>query len=63
MNDDRKRRIAVVGGGPAGLSAAYHLTDQRLHPGGEDVYEGHVYQRGWRVGWSSLRLCQRARHR
>jgi uncharacterized protein with NAD-binding domain and iron-sulfur cluster len=39
-------RIAIVGGGPAGLSAAFHLTEL---PGGRDL-DITVYQLGWRLG-------------
>jgi uncharacterized protein with NAD-binding domain and iron-sulfur cluster len=39
------RRVAVLGGGMAGLAAAWRLTD----PGGPGA-EVTVYQRGWRVG-------------
>ncbi|MGH2759735.1 MAG: NAD(P)-binding protein, partial [Actinomycetota bacterium] len=42
-----KRRIAIVGAGPAGLSTAFHLTDQ---PGWSDDYDVDVYQLAWRVG-------------
>lgn len=41
---DRKR-IAVLGGGPGGLSAAYHLARQ-----GRDDLEITVYTMGWRLG-------------
>lgn len=45
-----KQKIAVVGAGPAGLSAAFHLTDPECNPGWADRYEVDVYQLGWRVG-------------
>lgn len=45
-----RTRIAVLGGGPAGLSAAFHLTDPQLHPDWQDRWEITVYQMGWRVG-------------
>jgi uncharacterized protein with NAD-binding domain and iron-sulfur cluster len=44
---DRRQRILIIGGGPAGLSAAYHLTNQ---PGWQDRYEVTVHQLGWRLG-------------
>lgn len=43
----RRKRIAVVGGGPAGLSAAFHLTRD---PSWREKYEITVYQLGWRLG-------------
>ncbi len=42
-----KKRIAILGGGPAALSAAFHLTKQ---PGWEERYEVTVYSLGWRLG-------------
>lgn len=42
-----KRKIAIIGGGFAGLTAAYELTRaQSLR----DRYEVSVYQMGWRLG-------------
>ncbi len=41
------KRIAIVGGGPAGLSTAFHLTEE---PGWQDKYDICIYQMGWRVG-------------
>ena len=43
---DRKRKIAVLGGGVAGLTAAFELSDPR-HNG---RYEVTVFQLGWRLG-------------
>ena len=44
----RKPRIVIVGGGPAGLSAAFHLTSD---PNWRDkIASITVYQLGWRLG-------------
>jgi uncharacterized protein with NAD-binding domain and iron-sulfur cluster len=40
-------KIAILGGGPAAMSAAFYLTDQ---PGWQDRYDITVYQMGWRLG-------------
>ena len=40
-----KPRIAILGGGPAGLSAAFHLLAD-----GQDRYDVTIYQLGWRLG-------------
>lgn len=42
-----KKRIAILGGGIASLSAAYELTSL---PNWQDEYEINVYQTGWRLG-------------
>ena len=43
----RRPRVAVLGGGMAGLSAAWRLSE----PGWRDRFESiTVYQRGWRLG-------------
>jgi uncharacterized protein with NAD-binding domain and iron-sulfur cluster len=44
----RKRRIAILGGGQAGLTAALQLTDPR-NPAAADL-EVTVHQIGWRLG-------------
>lgn len=42
-----KTRVAIIGGGPSGMSTAYHLssTDEL-----REAYEVTVYQLGWRLG-------------
>ena len=43
----RREKVAVLGGGMAGLSAAWRLSE----PGWQDRFESiTVYQRGWRLG-------------
>ena len=42
-----KKKIAILGGGPSGLAAAFHLTNE---PGWEDKYDVTIYQLGWRLG-------------
>jgi len=46
MGSEGRRKIAIVGGGPAGLAAAFELTKPGRIPG-KDVT---VYQMGWRLG-------------
>lgn len=41
-----RRRVAILGAGPAGLTAAWHLSDP-AHRGSVEVT---VYQMGWRAG-------------
>jgi uncharacterized protein with NAD-binding domain and iron-sulfur cluster len=41
------QKIAILGGGPAAIAAAFELTDQ---PGWQDKYEITLYQVGWRLG-------------
>jgi uncharacterized protein with NAD-binding domain and iron-sulfur cluster len=45
-----KQKIVIVGAGPAGLSAAFFLTDPATNPDWKNRYEIDVYQLGWRVG-------------
>lgn len=43
----RPEKIAILGGGPGAMSAAFSLTDQ---PNWQDRYDITVYQMGWRLG-------------
>lgn len=43
----KKKQIVIIGGGPAGLTAAFDLTDTS---GWQDKYDVIVYQQGWRLG-------------
>lgn len=45
--DTPKKKIAILGGGMASLSAAYELTDYK---GWQNYYDITVYQVGWRLG-------------
>jgi uncharacterized protein with NAD-binding domain and iron-sulfur cluster len=45
--DSSKKKIIILGGGMASLSAAYELTD---YEGWKDKYEITLYQVGWRLG-------------
>jgi len=44
----RRTKVVVVGGGPSGLSAAYHLTSA-ANPRAAEL-DVAVYQMGWRLG-------------
>src|SRR5262245_37020619 len=43
----RKRSIAILGGGIAGLTAAFEITDERDW---QSKYDVTIYQMGWRLG-------------
>jgi uncharacterized protein with NAD-binding domain and iron-sulfur cluster len=43
----RRRRVVILGGGMAGLSAAWRLSEPGWH---DDLESITVYQRGWRLG-------------
>ena len=45
--DQRKKKIAILGGGAGAFSAAFGLTEKL---GWQDEYEITVYQFGWRLG-------------
>ncbi len=48
VNDQQKRqKIAVIGGGTGSLTSVYHLTEQ---PNWQQKYDITVYQMGWRLG-------------
>jgi uncharacterized protein with NAD-binding domain and iron-sulfur cluster len=42
-----RKKIAILGGGPAGIAAAFRLTET---PELQSEYEVTVYQMGWRLG-------------
>jgi uncharacterized protein with NAD-binding domain and iron-sulfur cluster len=44
---ESKKRIVILGGGPAAMAAAFELTDR---PDWQDRYEVTIYQMGWRLG-------------
>lgn len=44
-----RTRLAIIGGGPAGLVAAFHLT--RNEP---DAYEITIYEMSWRLGGKTV---------
>lgn len=45
--DNQKKKIVILGGGMASLSAAHELTD---YEGWQDKYDITLYQAGWRLG-------------
>ncbi|HAP76509.1 MAG TPA: hypothetical protein DCR14_10540 [Acidimicrobiaceae bacterium] len=44
-----RTKVVIVGGGPSGLSTAFHLTDPTLNPRHAEV-DVSIYQIGWRLG-------------
>jgi uncharacterized protein with NAD-binding domain and iron-sulfur cluster len=47
MSTDQRKKIAIIGGGPSALAAAYWLTStEELRA----KYQLTVYQMGWRLG-------------
>jgi len=47
MANVKREKIAVLGGGIAGLTAAYELSKTKEL---QDKYEVTIYQMGWRLG-------------
>ncbi|MEM9520939.1 MAG: NAD(P)-binding protein [Actinomycetota bacterium] len=45
-----KATIHILGGGPSGLSTAFHLTSPDFNPDWRDRYRVVVHQLGWRLG-------------
>ncbi len=50
MTTTAKPTIHILGGGPSGLSAAFHLTSPRFNPNWANEYDVVVHQLGWRLG-------------
>lgn len=50
MTTTGKPTIHILGGGPSGLSAAFHLTSPKFNPEWADRYDVVVHQLGWRLG-------------
>ncbi|MEM8708454.1 MAG: NAD(P)-binding protein, partial [Actinomycetota bacterium] len=48
--NETKPTIHILGGGPSGLSAAFHLTSPEFNPDWRDRYRVVVHQLGWRLG-------------
>ena len=46
MTETDRKQVAIIGGGPAGLAAAFELTAD----GRDDEYDVTIYQQGWRLG-------------
>jgi uncharacterized protein with NAD-binding domain and iron-sulfur cluster len=46
VNGGKPTRVAIIGGGPAGLAAAFELTAD----GRDAEYDVTIYQQGWRLG-------------
>lgn len=49
-NGAPKPTIHILGGGPSGLSTAFHLTSPTTNPDWQDRYNVVIYQMGWRLG-------------
>jgi uncharacterized protein with NAD-binding domain and iron-sulfur cluster len=47
--DSRKKRLAIVGGGPSALVAAFHLTQKE-----PEAYDITVYEMSWRLGGKTV---------
>jgi uncharacterized protein with NAD-binding domain and iron-sulfur cluster len=47
--DSKRKRLAIVGGGPSALVAAFHLT--RNEP---DAYDITIYEMSWRLGGKTV---------
>ena len=43
----RRKKVAIIGGGPSGLTTAYWLTST---PELREQYDVTIYQMGWRLG-------------
>ena len=52
-----KKKVLIVGGGPGGLSAAWHLS----HGPRRDEIEVSAYTLGWRLGGKGATALQRWR--
>jgi uncharacterized protein with NAD-binding domain and iron-sulfur cluster len=51
MSDqNRKEKIAILGGGLGSMTTALALTDPDFNPGWKDKYDITLYQEGWRLG-------------
>ena len=50
MSTAAKPTIHILGGGPSGLSAAFHLTSPTYNPNWSTTYNVVVHQLGWRLG-------------
>ncbi|MFC3673999.1 NAD(P)-binding protein [Ferrovibrio xuzhouensis] len=47
MSEQKKRKIAILGGGVGALTSAFYLASR---PGAAEMYEITVYSIGWRLG-------------
>lgn len=57
--EDRRRKVAILGGGAAGLAAAHELTRTREL---REAFEVTVHQHGWRLGGKGASGRNRADH-